>query len=370
MRVWSTIVNALESHGACALVTQIEVEGSAPREAGARMVVMPDGTFTGTVGGGALEWRVLARAQKMLQVGGALEVTRHALGPELGQCCGGAVQIMIEVWTAGRLGEAEALAAAEAEGPFVCKSSVHPGKVSRTVCAAAGGELYDPLRAQDLPPSGLTRGSMVPRDGHSDSLKDGPSGQARGRQFFPGGGRMTERFGEHRRGVFLFGAGHVGRALMLALAPLPFAVTWIDQRRSAFPAAVPANVTIVASADPARELAAADDDAFVLAMTHSHAFDFDIVHTALAAGRFGYVGVIGSRTKRARFISRLRKMDIGEECLASLVCPIGMPGVSSKTPAAIAAVVAAELLQRDELVKTGQKPVQDREKTVKLLSAG
>ena len=90
MLVWSVIQSAIKTQRACALVTQIDVQGSSPREAGARMVVMPDGTFSGTIGGGALEWRALAKAQAALRRGETAPVlTRHALGPELGQCCGG-----------------------------------------------------------------------------------------------------------------------------------------------------------------------------------------------------------------------------------------------------------------------------------------
>lgn len=345
MRVWSAIVDALKGHAACALVTQLEVAGSAPREAGVRMVVMPDGTFTGTIGGGALEWRVLARARGMLRGGAAgLDIASHALGPDMGQCCGGAVKVMIEVWTVERLSEAEVLAEAEAAGPFSCESVVATNTVERTVSIEMPGE----SSAIDLP----------------------LSGQARGKQLGAGGENLTEQFGESARQLYLFGAGHVGRALVLALAPLPFDVTWIDERRQAFPAAVPGNVTMVASTDPAGELAAAPDGAFVLAMTHSHACDQAIVYAALKAGRFGSVGVIGSQTKRARFISRLRKAGIEEKRLAALVCPIGMPGVSSKTPAAIAAVVAAQLLQHDELVKTGRNPVQSPAMEFKLHQTG
>ena len=102
----------------------------------------------------------------------------------------------------------------------------------------------------------------------------------------------------------------------------------------------------VRSADAAGELAGAPDGAFVVVMTHSHALDLAIVHTALAAGRFGYVGLIGSAGKRARFVRRLREAGVAEARVATLVCPIGMPAIRSKHPAAIAAGVAAQLLER------------------------
>ena len=135
---------------------------------------------------------------------------------------------------------------------------------------------------------------------------------------------------------------------MLALAPLPFDLTWIDERENAFPAAMPAGVRPLRSADPAGELVRAPDGAFVVVMTHSHPRDLAIVHAALAAGRFGYVGLIGSASKRARFTRRLRDAGVGEGRIAELVCPIGVAGIGSKLPAAIAAGVAVQLLERDE----------------------
>ena len=79
-------------------------------------------------------------------------------------------------------------------------------------------------------------------------------------------------------------------------------------------------------------------------MTHSHALDLEIVAAALSAGRFGFVGLIGSSTKRARFLSQMRAAGVSEAALAHLVCPIGVAGLESKDPAVIAASTAAQLL--------------------------
>ena len=173
-----------------------------------------------------------------------------------------------------------------------------------------------------------------------------------------GDGLIVERFSDPRRPVWLFGAGHVGRALMLALAPLPFDVTWIDERADAFPAAMPANVRSVHSADPAGEVARAPDGTLIVVMTHSHTRDLAIVHAALAAGRFGYVGLIGSASKRARFTRRLREAGVPEARIAKLVCPIGLPTIGSKHPAAIAAGVAVQLLERDEALVESAAPMR------------
>ncbi len=99
---------------------------------------------------------------------------------------------------------------------------------------------------------------------------------------------------------------------------------------------------------PAPALAAAPDGALVVVMTHSHSLDLDIVAAALKAERFGYVGLIGSATKRARFLRQMRDAGLTEAMLTKLVCPIGVPGVEGKDPAVIAASAAAQLLMASE----------------------
>ena len=167
----------------------------------------------------------------------------------------------------------------------------------------------------------------------------------------------TEPLGVFARAVYLFGAGHVGRALALALAPLPFAVRWIDPRRDAFPAHAPGNVTLIHAPEPTNELASAPDGALVVVMTHSHALDLEIVAEALRVERFGYVGLIGSATKRARFLSQMRVASLTEVQLARLVCPIGVPGLESKDPAVIAASTAAQLLIVSEKLAAEERGV-------------
>jgi xanthine dehydrogenase accessory factor len=256
---WRSLLDFVERDGRAVLVTVEGAEGSTPREAGARMAVRADGAFSGTIGGGALEWLALAEAQRMMAGGPSLRAFDKALGPELGQCCGGRVRLRLERFTAADRARLELLAASEAE-------------------------VASPVQ--------------------------------------------------------LFGAGHVGRAVVLALAPLPFAVDWIDARAEAFPAHVPANVSCQALDDPAAAVAAAPPGAQVLVMTHSHALDLAIVAAALRRDDLD-VGLIGSATKRARFAKRLAEAGLDA---ARLVCPIGLPELG-KEPAAIAAGVAVELLR-------------------------
>jgi xanthine dehydrogenase accessory factor len=308
MQVFNRLIEAIEAEGAGALVSLVKVEGSSPRESGARMIVRPSGAFNGTIGGGALEWEALDAARAALAAGrGAVRRRTISLGPDLAQCCGGRVQWLIETFDARDGGELAALAAAERAGPFVAEAIKGPdGRLARKVLAAPAGE------GAEIEP-------------------------------LPGGG-LRERFVDNATLLYLFGAGHVGRALILALAPLPFRTRWIDPRREVFPERAPANVAMVHASEPVRELGAAPDGAQVLVMTHSHPLDLAIVSEALRQQRFSFVGLIGSATKRARFLSQMRAAGLSEEALARLVCPIGLPGVEGKEPAVIAAAIAAQLL--------------------------
>jgi xanthine dehydrogenase accessory factor len=305
------------------MVTVADTQGSAPREAGARMIVMPDGGFHGTIGGGALEWRALADARTLLaEDAPEARLRRQALGPELGQCCGGSVRLLIEVFDRTMADEVAELAARESSGEFATSGRLPDG------CLGA-----------------LSRTIIEPSDGPRLPVK------------IAADGTISETFAPQTRPIYLFGAGHVGRALVLALAPLPFEVIWIDPRREAFPAATPGNVRCVHLPDPAAALAGAPADAFVLVMTHSHALDLALVHAALEAERFAYVGLIGSATKRARFRKRLGDLGLSADSISRLACPIGLAGIASKAPAAIAASVAADLLIRHEAVEHGKEPV-------------
>jgi xanthine dehydrogenase accessory factor len=306
MKAFRRLIEAIEAEGSGALVTLARVDGSSPREAGARMVVRPSGGFHGTIGGGALEFAALEAANEVLRRGRGPAFRRSlALGPELGQCCGGRVEWRVETFDKRDLDDLSALAIAENGASATLSARLGPdGRVQRTLGLSASERRLARLADES----------------------------------------WTEPLGVLARAVYLFGAGHVGRALALALAPLPFAVRWIDPRRDAFPAYAPSNVTLIHAPSPTAELASAPDRALVIVMTHSHALDLEIVAEALRVERFGYVGLIGSATKRARFLSQMRAAGLTEVHLARLVCPIGIPGLESKDPAVIAASAAAQLL--------------------------
>lgn len=234
------------------LVTVADVQGSTPREGGAKMVVTRDGTFA-TIGGGQLEFTAIETARQLLDGNASQPVTRkYPLGPTLGQCCGGQVSLLYEV--------------------------VRPA---------------------------------------------------------------TMRLG-------LFGAGHVARALVGKLDDVPCRVDWFDPRAEEFPASLPDHVIKHVTERMEAGMADLPTGALVLIMTHDHPLDLALSAAALKRRDLPFIGLIGSATKRARFERRLRGMGFGDEDLARLICPIGLPGITSKQPGVIALAVAAQLLQAAE----------------------
>ena len=309
-KVWARIRETIERHGSAGLVSIIGAAGSVPRETGARIVLRPDGGFFGTIGGGRLEYEAITAARAALSAGRSeAEFRDWPLGPNLGQCCGGMVTTLIETFGTDDLPTVRHFEAAETSGTFIAESRLaENGRIARMLAPYAAGDQTEAATA------GVNRRLFL------------------------------ERFGEATTPVLLFGAGHVGRAVVLALAPLPFAVRWIDGREDQFPQHIPQNVVTVCTKDAGRELDQAPRDAVVVVMTHSHPLDFDITAAALRRRMFDFVGLIGSETKRARFANFARQVGVEKSDLDRLVCPIGIADIQGKEPAVIAAAFAAQLL--------------------------
>jgi xanthine dehydrogenase accessory factor len=254
------------AQGRDAMVVQVlEAQGSTPREAGARMLVSAH-EVQGTIGGGHLELQAIAQAREALarRDAGAAQPTerRFALGPSLGQCCGGVVTL-------------------------------------RT----------SPLSAELL--------SQWPQPAPRFTLQ-------------------------------LFGAGHVGRAIVRLLAEIDCRVSWIDERDAEFGAlaqSLPPHIEAVCVDSVEAEVRNAPPGACYLVLTHSHDLDLRIVEQVLRRDDFGFLGLIGSATKRARFEHRLRDRGIGADTLARMTCPIGVPGIAGKEPEIVAIAAVAQLLQ-------------------------
>lgn len=271
--------------GQAALVVRVHaIRGSTPREAGVRMLVgggEHGGDVLGTIGGGHLEWQAIDLARKALAEAqtankplAAWQQT-FALGPTLGQCCGGSVDLAFEPLTDAT------------------------------------------LQAWTLP---------------------------------------APRF--H---LELHGAGHVGQAIARLLADIDCTVRWIDERADTAEtlgadapglptpqalAALPPHIQFVSTEQAEAEVADAPAGACHLVLTHRHDLDLRIIHAVLQRGDFAFAGLIGSQTKRAKFLHRLAAQGISPEAIARLTCPIGLPELPGKEPAVIAVSVVAQLLQR------------------------
>ncbi|PKO57247.1 MAG: xanthine dehydrogenase accessory protein XdhC, partial [Betaproteobacteria bacterium HGW-Betaproteobacteria-19] len=179
----------------------------------------------------------------------------------------------------------------------------------------------------------LTRLSALPAD-TAEIANDQASGQT----------HLVELFRPPELHLALFGAGHVGRALVEALARLPIRVTWIDPRESEFLAWMPRNTRPIVTDCPEAEIRHLPADSAVLIATHSHALDLELVRAWLERSDFRFLGLIGSRSKRASFEARLRARGHDDAQLQRLVCPVGDPGVIGKEPEVIAIAIAAQLM--------------------------
>jgi len=326
----------LRAETALVRVVVATVRGSAPCEPGACMLV-GTGRVDGTIGGGHLELKATEIARQMLEQPAApARLDRFALGATLGQCCGGAVNLWFERYAAADLDYvAAALCAYRSGEAAVMVALPHSsGGVSHAVYTEAA-----PFHAMDktqqtaiapavaallAAPARAPRAVLV-RLGHRDAL--------------------LERIDPQGLPIWLFGAGHVGKALVDVLAGLPFQVTWIDSRAHEFPTAVGGHVSRRHAADPVALVAAAPASAYFLVLTHSHDLDYAICRAILRRGDFAWAGLIGSETKAACFNLRFGREDIPAQNVARLVSPIGIAGIDSKLPGAIAISVAAQLLQ-------------------------
>lgn len=267
--------------------------GSVPRETGTSMLVRGDDQI-GTIGGGALEWDATARARDLLISGRRSESLKVPLGPALGQCCGGSVSLVLERFDQ-MPGDATLRALGDSSTPSLA--------VLRAHAALRAGKLTEP------------------------QIIDG---------------WIVEPLSPTPKPLWIYGAGHVGRALVDTLAGLPFEITWVDTAPDRFPETVPDHAGQLIAQRPEDAVAYAPDTAQHLVLTYSHATDLELCH-AILSRPFGRLGLIGSATKAARFRTRLQALGHGLAQIARIECPIGDPSLG-KAPKAIAISVAHDLL--------------------------
>ncbi len=320
------------------------VRGSAPREPGATLLYWIDAEAClhseGSIGGGHLEFRAMEIARHLLSLAEAdasPRSERFTLGATLGQCCGGVVELYWERfdrpaqadqlkpgWRWSLLDATPADGDGHARDVEHAEHSENAGHAGRK--AGPAGAAFVP--AADSDPGIEAAAGIVVRGG---------------RRYF------VERIADERTELYLYGAGHVGKALVGVLAGLPFRIHWIDSRPGM-------GESVIDDEAPEHIAAAAPAQAWHLVMTHSHDEDFRICEALVAGGRFGFLGVIGSATKQARFRSRLLQRGHDPAAVARMQSPIGIAGITSKLPAAIAVSVAAQLLQMQQRQQLQPQP--------------
>ena len=378
-RCFSTLQALVAGGRPGVLVTVAHIAGSAPREPGARMLVTPT-QVTGTIGGGNLEFAAMRIARSCLDDSSADVAQRFIelfpLGPMLQQCCGGAVFLHFEVvreqsdWLraaarseqdnahmimVSRTGAREPppipfphqRASGEmppvASGPEREPCQAPPREkiifTATGVIGSLGDRRLDELagdRAQ-----ALLAAATVPDTALLHSLVETPSAlpDVSDALFF-------EAVSPCSFHVALFGAGHVGRALVNVLAAVPDCrITWVDSRPGQFPPALPPNVSARPTENPRAEVATLPGQAYCLIMTHDHQLDQDLCEALLRRADVAFLGLIGSAAKLRRFTQRLREAGLSAQQLQRLTCPIGIPGIAAKDPATIAIAAAAQLLE-------------------------
>ncbi len=294
-------------HGRVARILIADSNGSTPREKGVSMLVWKGGAL-GSIGGGRLEFHAVAHAVDVLTNGSVSDIRRQSLGPALGQCCGGSVTLVTEIWDQALYRKATAAESSAKGGMFVRRiegSKEVPGRVARWVDALSGD---------------ASRSAIMLYDGW-----------------------LIESTRNYRMPVFVYGAGHVGAALARILAPLPHVEVTVADMRAQFTDGLPDNVLRFSGRRPQEVMASAPGYGAHLIVTHEHELDLELCNLVLRRP-FTYAGLIGSETKWTRFRKRLRALGHRESDIVRIDSPIGDPGLG-KHPQAIAIGAAARVLK-------------------------
>lgn len=298
----------IKSHGKIARVLILKTFGSAPRDEGTTMLIWDSGQF-GTIGGGELEYQVTRLAKKIIIDNKGSRIKKFSLGPDMGQCCGGAVELLIEILD-------------ETKVKFI---SVDDGFFARPVFKDEKS-----LNVQALIKS--YRNKSVPI---KTSFKDG---------------WLFEPVTKEKELIWIYGAGHVGTAIANILSKLSqFSVTCIDTSQDRYPDNFPKTVEKLITKNPAQIVQYAPSETHHLILTYSHALDLEICHQLLQHN-FATAGLIGSKTKWARFKKRLNELNYTFEQINRIICPIGEPSFG-KSPYEIAIGVASMLLDKEKNIK-------------------
>ncbi len=307
------------------------VRGSAPREAGATLLFWQEATgkvaSMGTIGGGHLEFNAMQVASYMLgHQAQSSKWQRFVLGASLGQCCGGVVELYWERFDS--LAQAQDLVDLDLTQSYLryCLLPEENANAAHKTWLVNESDLAESW--PDLPANSHT------------AIVQAAIGSAQQQRYF------IERLHDTRQALWIYGAGHVGSALVQVLQALPFRITWVDSRPEILAQAMQhgANNVTAISDEPHVLAANAPAAAWHVVMTHSHDEDMQICEALLQAHVYGFLGLIGSNSKATRFRQRLLHKGFAPKHVDEMHCPIGMAGVNSKLPSAIAVSVAFQLL--------------------------
>lgn len=314
---WTALAHLNNQQEDFVLVSVGAVKGSSPREEGTHMAVFPQHT-QGTIGGGNLEFFAIQHARELLNQPPSEtpfhELSQHStpLTPRFDQCCGGMVQLVFEKIRPKQSVWLDQLA-----------TLLHTG-------GAMTAEYRPAWLFSDLTTHTRTVSLTPPTDKQRQRETDRTA--------------LIEPIAQRALNIVIFGAGHVGQALVHSLQNLDADVTLIDSRAEQLGFTAPANIQKICTTDWQEYVDRDSDRTYFLVLTHSHQLDFDITEAILRSGRFRYCGLIGSKTKKIRFDRQFKNRGLTPAQIARLTCPIGLPEIQGKSPAVIAASVCAQIL--------------------------
>ena len=313
---WRDLVEWQQQNISVVLVTVLRADGSTPREVGATMLLRLDQQQqiqqSDTIGGGHLEFQAIDIAKQMLLSSESCHqrIERFNLSARLGQCCGGVMWLLFE--------KIEAIK----DELIACQIAWQKGQsIIRTVS------------------DGQASTWSIANDSSASSNSEFQQDDSRW--------QWIQSIQPYAMKVMIFGAGHVGEAIVRCLLPIGVQITWVDNRDDIFPRDLMDQVKCISTDVPEAEITHFDRSGAILILTHDHQLDLQLCFEALKPSdqAFAYVGMIGSKSKRAIFEKRMSARGYPQTQLESLVCPIGIDGISSKQPAIIAVSVVAQLLQ-------------------------
>jgi xanthine dehydrogenase accessory factor len=323
---------------ALVMVTIASVQGSSPREPGASMLVTRREARQ-TIGGGNLEFQCIDIARKLLAQNDRNQLhQRFSLAAGLGQCCGGVVTVLFEKIPATSQWPRALQSMRRGDEAVMQIVALDAGSSMPRLLVSASRVFPPQLESAQPALIALARERLVARTPtHAETvrLKGEDSEQS----------LLFDRVGANDFELILFGAGHVGSALASLLAQQSCRVTWVDTRDDQLPAASASNIVTVCTDVPEAIIDDAAPGSYFIVMTHDHRLDQQLAEHILKRNDFAWFGLIGSCSKRAKFEHRLSARGIPAAVLQKMVCPIGIGGIKSKLPSAIAVSVMAQLLQ-------------------------